>query len=156
MLRARLVLIALAAIGSAVLARPIHAQSAEQDAVRAVVTGLFDAMRTRDTAAMRAAFDSTAALHSVGADRVRPDAISSWISSVATAPAGVVLDERLGTQMVQLDGTLATVWVRYHFYVGDRFSHCGVDAFTLAKSDGRWRILSVADTRQREGCEPLT
>ncbi len=151
------VAIALLAAGACLLIAPrAFAQSAEHDAVRAVVTGLFDAMRTRDTAAMRAAFDSTATLRSVGPARVRADAINDWISSVGSAPAGTVLDERLGAQTVQLDGALASVWVRYHFFVGDRFSHCGVDAFVLAKTNGRWRIISVADTRQRDACEPLT
>jgi hypothetical protein len=113
-------------------------------------------MRTRDTAAMRATFDSTAVLRSVGARGVRADEVNAWIGSVATAPAGTVLDERLGEQRVELDGPLATVWVRYHFYVGERFSHCGVDAFILAKRGEEWRIIAVADTRQREGCAPLS
>jgi len=140
----------------AVFAAPAAlAQSAEHDQVRAVVSALFDAMRTRDTAAMRAAFDPAAVLQSVGAQGVTVDPVQEWLSSVAGARAGVVLDERLGPQAVQLDGPLASVWVRYHFFVGDRFSHCGVDAFVLAKVADRWRIISVADTRQRTGCEAL-
>ncbi len=131
------------------------AQSPEHDAAYTVVTTLFDGMRTRDTTAMRAAFAPGAALQSVGANgQIRNDPIDGWIGSVAGAPAGLVLDERLGKPIVQLSGNLATVWVDYWFFAGDRFSHCGVDAFVLAKTEGAWRILSVADTRQREGCPP--
>jgi hypothetical protein len=137
---------------------PLSAQSmapsSARDSVYAVVTRLFDGMRTRDTASMRAAFASSAALTSVTAAGVRSDAIDSWIASVGSAPAGVVLDERLGDHVVQVSGDLASVWVDYWFFVGDRFSHCGVDAFVLARVGGEWRILSVADTRQREGCRP--
>jgi hypothetical protein len=129
------------------------AQSADADAAYAVVTRLFDGMRTRDTASMRAAFAPGATLQSVSADgQVRPTPIDAWIGSVANAPAGVVLDERLGTPVVHVSGNLATVWVEYWFFASERFSHCGFDAFTLARADGTWRILSVADTRQREGC----
>jgi hypothetical protein len=128
------------------------AQSSDHDAVRVVVKGLFDAMRTRDTSAMRAAFDSTAILRSITARGVRGDAVDAWISSVANAPAGLVLDERIGEPRIELDGPLATAWVPYHFYAGDRFSHCGVNSFILAKAGSAWKILAVVDTRQREGC----
>jgi hypothetical protein len=37
--------------------------------------------------------------------------------------------------------------------VGDRFSHCGVDAFTLAKEDDAWKIVALTDTRRRQGCD---
>jgi hypothetical protein len=149
-MNARLMLFAL--LLALTVAPRAAAQSADHDQVRAVVKGLFDAMRTRDTTAMRAAFDSTAVMRSIGARGVRSDAVDGWISSVATAPAGLVLDERLGEQRVELEGPLATVWVRYHFYAGERFSHCGVNAFILTKRGDAWKILAVADTRQREGC----
>ena len=131
-----------------------RAQSPDHDAAYAVITKLFDGMRTRDTTAMRAAFAPTARLQSVSAANIRTDEISAWIGSVASAPAGLVLDERLANPVVQLSGDLASVWVDYWFFAGERFSHCGVDAFVLARQGGAWKILSVADTRQREGCAP--
>ena len=155
-MRRPLRLAALALAVSAVAAMPgaATAQTADHDAAYAVVTGLFDGMRTRDTASMRAAFAPGASLQSVGPNGIRVDAIDAWIGSVASAPTGVVLDERLANPVVQVNGNLASVWVDYWFYASERFSHCGVDAFVLAKLDGVWRILSVADTRQRQGCPP--
>lgn len=145
----------LATVGATLAPSTTAAQTPEHDAAYAVITTLFDGMRTRDTASMRAAFAPGAALQSVGPNgQIRNDPIDGWIGSVAGAPAGLVLDERLGKPVVQLSGNLATVWVDYWFFAGDRFSHCGVDAFVLAKTEGAWRILSVADTRQREGCPP--
>ena len=138
----------------ALIAPAAAAQSADHDAAFMVVSKLFDGMRSRDTASMRAAFVPGASLQSIGAAGVRSDAIDAWISSVAGAPAGLVLDERLGTPTVQVAGDIATVWVEYWFFAGDRFSHCGVDAFVLARQAGTWRIISVADTRRREGCAP--
>jgi hypothetical protein len=133
---------------------PAQAQSTDHDAAYAVVTRLFDGMRTRDTASMRAAFAPSATLQSLSESGIRVIAVDSWIGSVASAPAGVVLDERLANPIVQVDGQLASVWVDYWLFVSDRFSHCGVDAFVLARTDGTWRILSVADTRRLEGCPP--
>jgi hypothetical protein len=149
----RLLLTAVLAAGAMGAPVAAAAQTPEHDAAYAVITTLFDGMRTRDTASMRAAFAPGASLQSVGPNgQLRADPIDGWIGSVASAPAGLVLDERLGTPIVQVSGNLATVWVDYWFFAGDRFSHCGVDAFVLAKMSGSWRILSVADTRQREGC----
>lgn len=141
-------------VAAAILLLPgtSSAQTPDHDAAYAVVTKLFDGMRARDTAAMRAAFAPGARLQSVGAAGIRNDEIGAWLNSVGSAPAGVVLDERLGKPIVQLTGDLASVWVDYWFFASDRFSHCGVDAFVLARQSGTWKILSVADTRQREGC----
>ena len=61
-------------------------------------------------------------------------------------------DERLRGTTVHVDGPLAAVWTGYAFYAGTRFSHCGVDAFQLARTADGWRIVSIADTRQRTGC----
>ncbi|HEY0970342.1 MAG TPA: nuclear transport factor 2 family protein [Gemmatimonadales bacterium] len=130
--------------------------SDDERAVLAVVTGLFDAMRARDTAAIRASFIPGAELTSSsvrdGQPTVGRDSVGSWIASVAGAPPGLLLDERIYSPQVHLSDGLATVWVEYDLYVGERFNHCGVDAFILVRTAEGWKVSSVADTRRREGC----
>jgi hypothetical protein len=63
-------------------------------------------------------------------------------------------DERLRNPVVQVDGGLASVWAEYHFYVGTRFSHCGVDTFHLVRTTEGWKIIDLADTRRKDGCTP--
>jgi hypothetical protein len=133
---------------------PLGAQSAEHDRAYKVVVDLFDAMRTRDTSAMRAAFVPNASMQSLSADGVRFDSMEGWITSVGRARPGLVLDERLANPVVNVDGDLAAVWVDYWFFAGERFSHCGVDSFQLVRQGDAWRIFSVVDTRRTEGCEP--
>ena len=145
-------LVALAA--TLVLATPAAAQSAERDAATAVVTRLFDAMRGRDTTAMRAAFVPNASMQTLGDTAVRFAPIDGWIQSIGRARPGLVLDERLANPVVHVDGNLASIWVDYWFFAGERFSHCGVDAILLTKQSGQWRIFSVVDTRRTEGCPP--
>lgn len=136
------------------LTAPAAAQSADHDAAYKVVTDLFDSMRARDTAAMRAAFVPNASMQSLRPEGVRFEAIDGWITGVARAPQGLVLDERLANQVVHVNANLATIWVDYWFFAGERFSHCGVDSFQLVKQDAGWRIFSVVDTRQTQGCPP--
>jgi hypothetical protein len=54
--------------------------------------------------------------------------------------------------VIHVDDGLAMVWVKYSFYLNDKFSHCGVDAFLLARDTAGWKIVSLGDTRRREGC----
>jgi hypothetical protein len=132
-----------------------RAQSADQDAAYQVVTRLFDAMRARDTAAMRSAFVANAAMQSLHPQRgVSFETIDNWLLGVSRAPAGVVIDERLANPVIHVDGDLASIWVDYWLFVGERFSHCGVDAFLLHRQEGRWRVFSVVDTRRTTGCAP--
>ena len=137
-------------------APPQPAYSADSAAVVAVIAKLFAGMRTRDTAAMHGQFHEAAVLRSAsmrqGQSVIEADAIGDWLNGVAGAPADLLLDERLGPPEVRIDGNLAGVWVYYEFYAGDRFSHCGVDAFHLGRAADGWKILAVSDSRRRQGC----
>jgi len=62
-------------------------------------------------------------------------------------------DERITFDLVKIDGELAMVWAPYKFYLGEKFSHCGVDAFQLVKINNNWKIQYLIDTRRRQGCD---
>jgi hypothetical protein len=49
-------------------------------------------------------------------------------------------------------GSMATVWTPYDFYRGGRFSHCGINNFTLVRLDGKWKIRSIVFTVEKTGC----
>jgi hypothetical protein len=143
-------LIALAALRPSAL----HAQDAAAEVV-AVVQRLFDAMRAKDTVALQAVLHPEATLTSPARDQqghvvVRAVPVARFIAGVATATAQ--LDEQFWSPEVRIDGDLAAVWTPYAFYADGALSHCGVDAFFLARMDDGWRIIQIADTRRREGC----
>ena len=50
------------------------------------------------------------------------------------------IDERGFGPTALVSGPLAVVWMPYDLYVNGAWSHCGVDAFTLYKVAGAWRI----------------
>ena len=139
------------------LASAQTADSAESDAeaaVRAAIADLFDGMRAADTTAMRATLHPAARLATTAApdgSGYQESPISAFLAAVAGAP--VDLDERLTDDYpVQVDGPLATAWTPYAFYAGGQFSHCGVNAFTLAETPDGWRIVHIMDTR-RPACD---
>ena len=137
---------------SRAVAQRVSDASTDSARIHAVVVQLFDAMRARDTATIRALFVPNASMQSLRDTAVVFDRVDGWVTSIGRAPQGVLLDERLGAPTIQIDGPLATVWVPYWFFVGPRFSHCGVDAFQLVQGAGRWRIFSIVDTRRTTGC----
>ena len=138
-------------------AAPAAAQDPPGDraAVLAVVKRLFDGMRAGDSAAVRATFHPQALLASTvakeGAATVRIDTVDAFVRAVGT-PHAEVWDERIRNPRVELDGPLASVWVEYSFYLGNKFLHCGIDAFQIARDGDAWRIVALMDTRRRDGC----
>ena len=141
----------LTAAGTSLEAQAPATNGSEQE-VRALVTRMFDAMRTRDTTILRTVFDSGARLIATsnrnGTPTVEVTPIGEFIRIVATAAPGQLLDERLMNTEVKVSDNLASVWTDYKFYVGERFSHCGVDNFQLAKGAEGWKIVALADTRK--------
>ena len=141
------------------LAARAQAPSSDERDVMAVVMKLFDGMRAGDSAMVRATFDTaatmaTAVIRPTGEAMYRFDAdgVTGFANAVGT-PHDKVWDEKLWDVRVLVDRNLATVWTKYAFFLGTDFSHCGVDTFTLAKGAQGWKIIFLADTRQREGCQ---
>jgi hypothetical protein len=45
------------------------------------------------------------------------------------------------------------VWAPYDLWVNKKFSHCGVDVFTLIKTNQGWKIASLVYTVEPDACE---
>jgi hypothetical protein len=67
-----------------------------------------------------------------------------------------IINERLSNTgvMVQVHKRIAMVWNPYDLWVNNKFSHCGVDVFTLLKTKAGWKIASLAFSMETEGCSP--
>ncbi len=127
----------------------------EKDAVLAVVNRLFDGMRMRDTTVMNSVWAPGARLVRVDKRSV-PEAIAyipaSEFTGRVAAATGDAWTERIYDSVVQVDDGIAQVWAYYTFHLGEKFSHCGYDAFHLVKANGEWRVTQVIDTSRNEGC----
>ncbi len=133
-----------------------HAQGAE-DGVMRPIRSLFKAMRSGDSALARAAFHQQARLsRAPGQDgelTVDDAALEGFVSAIGREH-DKIWDERIWDWEIKIDGNMATVWTKYAFYLGEEFSHCGIDAFQLVRTGGGWKILNLIDTMQRgAACE---
>lgn len=143
-------------LAATLAAAPLRAQADDEADVRAAITALFDAMRTRDGDAVRRAFTDDARLQTVagrpdGTVELRTDAVENFATAVA-APSDQVWDERIDQWHIRVDGALAVATTDYSFFLGERFSHCGINAFQLLRTAEGWKIFQLVDTRRRAGC----
>lgn len=56
---------------------------------------------------------------------------------------------------ITANNNIAVAWVPYEFWVEAKFSHCGVDVFTLFKKDGKWKIITAAYTVEKVKCDQI-
>ena len=119
-----------------------------------VVEQLFDAMRAADTAGVRGVFHPDARFYIAApgeaGSTIAVRDVDGFVRSIASAPGRA--DERMFDPEVRVDGDIASVWTYYELSLGERFSHCGTDAFELARGSDGWRILTITWNVKREGC----
>lgn len=132
------------------------AQNNDQEIMKPI-HGLFEGMMKGDSSLVHAVFTPGATMVSLGMDKngdpmVRRQTLEPFLKAIGT-PHKEAWQEPIWNIKIESEGMLAQVWVSYAFYVGKNFSHCGVDAFHLAKIKNDWKIFHLADTRQRENCE---
>lgn len=123
--------------------------------VKNVVETMFRGMRLGDSAMVSSTFSKGLIMQTVAENKgkieVRTGDPAGFLKFVGT-PHKETYDERITFEKIQVDGDLANVWTNYKFYVGDKFSHCGVNSMTLVKEGDSWKLLHIIDTRRKENC----
>lgn len=133
----------------------VNAQTVEEE-IQSVIETLFDGMRAGDSTMVASAFTRDAVMQTVAKNQQGNvikivGNLAQFLNAVGT-PHDQVWDEKIGGYEIKIDGDLASVWTPYQFYLGERFSHCGVNSFQLARLDGEWKIIYIVDTRRRTNC----
>jgi hypothetical protein len=138
-----------------VAAPGVRAQTAE-DSVRATVQEFFRTMTARDTAgARRVLFDGgwTWGLRQADTGLVAwRRTQDEYIAQLGTP--GATWLERMWQPTVHVHGQIAMLWTMYDFHVNGKYSHCGVDAVSLARTNAGWKIVSFVYTAEMTGCAP--
>jgi hypothetical protein len=130
-------------------------QSDEESAVKKTINNLFTGMKDGDSTLTRTALAPAAIMQTIvnkeGKVNIRTESVNNFIKFIGT-PHQEKYDERIVFTKILIDGPLASVWTDYKFYLGEKFSHCGVNSFQLVKGDKGWQIVYIIDTRRKEGC----
>ena len=127
-------------------------------AIKQTINTLLNAMRKGDSTLFRSVFAKGMVLESVSNDKNGKAILSTenggdLVKGVGT-PHAAVYDERIVYDAIKIDGDLACVWAPYKFYLGDQFSHCGIDVFQLMRTADGWKVFYIADTTRKDNCIP--
>jgi hypothetical protein len=134
------------------------AQSTEEQAITEIISRLFKAMQTNDTTLLKSVFGPDVTMATVSTNKEgkqvlqRSAGIAGFVKAIARPNPNGALNEEIWNVKVQIDGAFAQAWCDYAFYIGSMYSHCGVDAFQLIKTEAGWKIFHLADTRRKTGC----
>jgi len=138
------------------LSAAAFAQQSATDGVKQSINTMFDAMRKGDSTMLKSVFAKEMVLQSVSTNKegktvISVDSANDFAKAIGTPHKGVY-DERIVYGDIKIDGDLASVWAPYKFYVDNKFSHCGVDVFSLMKTPSGWKIIYIVDTRRKDNC----
>lgn len=133
------------------------AQNAEETEVKACIDKLFKAMQLGDSAMAKSCFDPSARLQTAIVNPktkrtiLENEPINSFMVQISLIKKNkIVIEERIVNYAIKIDYPLSSVWADYEFYVNEKLSHVGVDAFQLFKSESGWKIIQICDTRKRK------
>jgi len=125
----------------------------------AVADKLFEAMRTKNYEAIKKLFLDGGQLTALdkpkngqGFSTTRNFSGDAFAKMISESKAGEFI-EKMPEKEVRIYGDAAVVTGRYTFHVGDKFSHCGTNAFHLLKKDGIWKIANATSTLETANCE---
>lgn len=134
---------------------PAHGQNNPSSEVEGLIQEMFDGMRAGDSSRVHAVLSDEAGFYTSAIQEGKPKlfegSVIRFLESVGS-PHDKVYDERVSNLKVHVDDNLATAWMNYSFYLGDTFSHCGVNTMTLHKGETGWKIIFLADTRRKTDC----
>lgn len=129
----------------------------EEQQVEQVIRSLFEGMKSKNADQVAMAFSEDALMQTVIAkpegSEVGSNSVADFVKRIATTPETTTLDEQILDYQIKVDGTMASAWTPYRFYVNGNFSHCGVNSFQLVKKAEGWKIVYIIDTRRKENCD---
>jgi len=128
----------------------IQAQNAE---VQKTIETFFEGFHARDTLKIKSVCAEKMILQSIAENakgvKLSDESVKDFYNSIATIPPDFDFEEKILSYAIQVDGTMAHAWTPYEFYYKGKLSHKGVNAFTLFKENGLWKIIYVIDTRRK-------
>jgi hypothetical protein len=126
----------------------------DREQVLRIVQGFFDALAKHDGEALRPLCAPGSQVTAGPRPGTTPPALRQrtveadieWLNTNQDQ-----LLERMWNPTVLIEGRIAVVWAPYDFHRNAKFSHNGIDVFTLMKLDGVWKIVSTAYSIEPEG-----
>jgi hypothetical protein len=130
-------------------------EAIERAAVVKTVQAFFDTMAAKDVEGARRILMPRATFHAMsvrdGKRVIRAFTSEEFLKELAGMKQAV--RERMWNPETRLRGSIATIWTPYDVWIDGKFSHCGIDAFDLIRTDDGWKISGGSYTVEAK-CDP--
>lgn len=150
--------IIISAVIMTIFAVNVFAQNADLKTASEIPDKLFAAMKAKSFADIRGVFTPEGQLVAIdkprdgkGLSKTRVFTAESFAKQISEAKSADFV-EKMPNKEVKIAGDLAMISGRYTFYVGDKFSHCGLNTFNLVRTETGWKIANAASTLEFQ-CE---
>ena len=130
---------------------------AEKKLIAEKINLFFKVLETKDTALYNTLVYPNAQIWTI---RSQKDALKIAMRSfsddmVSLVAMKTVIEERPMSYEIKVHNNIAIVWAPYTLSLSGKFSHCGVDVFTLLQSTEGWKIVSTVYSVEPDGCTSL-
>lgn len=119
------------------------ARTAEQSAVLAVVDSAMAAINSGDMIALSNVMTDSGQVYAARERDGVPMVTMRTAASQRAAGRRNPIIERGFAAEVRIAGTMASVWLPYDLWIDGKWSHCGIDQFTLVRVGTAWRIVNL-------------
>jgi len=145
-----------------IVSSPAYAQSnatkapadeQNEEAIMTPINALLDGLSSGDIEAMRPHIQDGATM-TISDTRVSETLripFEQWLQQVAGAKDS--LEEIMPNPTIKVDGKIAMVWGYYTLKRNGELSHCGINHFSLANDNGKWKIANLAFSVRRINCK---
>ena len=132
-------------------------ESFSEKQAKGLIDTFFEGFHEGDTLKMKSVMAENIVMQTAytdkdGNNKINTGDASGFLNTIANRPESQKWDEKLLSYKISIDGNLAHVWTPYQFWFNGQLSHCGANAFTLAKTQKGWKIIHIIDSRRKEGC----
>lgn len=133
-----------------------YGQEKEEEAIKTTVDRFFKALESQDSVMYKDILFTDGQVWYV---RETVDSIKygnrNFADDIKSFNAHTVIKETPLDYEIKVHREIASAWVPYSLNINGAFSHCGVDVFTLIKTNDGWKIVNISFTIEPEGCEEL-
>ena len=131
----------------------LNSLSAQKQDVEKAIDAFFDAFHAKDTVRLKLVCADKMILQSIMEGKNRSlfteETKQDFFKSLVSIPDKVNFKEKSIQTNIQIDGSMAHVWMTYEFYIDNQLQHCGVNSFQLYKKENAWQIVYLIDTRRK-------
>lgn len=133
---------------------PVVIDETDTTAVLVPINAVLEAFKAGDSKAMLAHVYpdgrvTATGIRGPGASGIRSQ---SWAEFAQRITPEGAFDERIYNPVIEIDGDVAMVWVRFDVRRGGKMANCGFDHFDLVRDNGVWKVMNLSFSSRITDC----